>query len=360
MPKRVLQVGVGARGQTWDKVIRQSELTEPAGYVDVSQDALNRMKEKYPEESVACFTDLDEALRETKPDLLVLVTPPETHKEQIALGCRHRVPILSEKPLATDLVEALEATRMTEEASIPMSVGLNFRYLETTQGIRKLVEDETMGKANFAQFTYVRNRDGKRPNMNRYPLYMEHPMLLEQSIHHYDLIRYAYDRDIVWVMADTWNPPWSMYAHDANVSTLMELEGGMRVNYLGTWTSGWNDMDFRWRTDCDSGVIIQMKLFSDLRYAEMSGNDPNFFYQVGGGGGGGELKPVPFVKDDNVFVDDTRALLERFVQALGGKNPFPSTARDHLKSLAVVFACIKSVEEDRKVYMDEIYEEYGF
>jgi predicted dehydrogenase len=318
------------------------------------------MGEKHPGDAAATYNDLEQAVEELEPDLMVLVTPPETHREQVAVGCSSGVPLLVEKPLAGDLEEAVELAQAAERAAVPMSVCLNFRYLEVTQGIRKLVSEQTLGKPNFAQFTYIRNRDGKRPELNRYPLFMDHPMLLEQSIHHFDLIRYVYGQEVEWVLADTWNPPWSMYAHDSNVSTLLQLENGLRVNYLGTWTSGWDDMDFRWRTDCEDGVIIQSKLFSELHYAKRSGPDDDFEYQQGGGGGGGELKPVPFVAEDEEFLDDTQQLLERFAEALEGREPVPSTAWDHLKSLAVVFACIKSVQEERKVFLEELYEDYGF
>ncbi len=88
--------------------------------------------------------------------------------------------------------------------------------------------------------------------MNKYPLTMRHPMMLEQSIHHLDLIRYCYGREVEAVACRTWNPPWSVYAHDANVSCLLTLEGGLEVNYFGTWTGGWNELKFEWRTDCEA------------------------------------------------------------------------------------------------------------
>jgi hypothetical protein len=43
----------------------------------------------------------------------------------------------------------------------------------------------------------------------------------------------------------------------------------MRVNYLGSWTSGWNRFCFEWCTDCDGGVVIQRKQSSDLHAARM-------------------------------------------------------------------------------------------
>ena len=48
--------------------------------------------------------------------------------------------------------------------------------------------------------------------MNKYPLTMRHPMMLEQSIHHLDLIRYCYGREVEAVAVPDLEPAWSVYA----------------------------------------------------------------------------------------------------------------------------------------------------
>ena len=145
-------------------------------------------------------------------------------------------------------------------------VGLNFRYLPVTPNdCADLIAEEAVGDAGFGQFTYQRNRDGRLPHLNKYPLTMRHPMMLEQSIHHLDLIRYCYGREVETVLLPApGTQPGVMYAHDSNVSCLLTLAGGLEVNYLGTWTGGWNELKFEWRTDCADGVIIQQALFGDL------------------------------------------------------------------------------------------------
>ncbi len=360
MTLRVLQVGVGARGRLWRQVLQRIDSCKIVGFVDIDPSALEQMKAAFPDDELVMETDLRPAIERTKPDVLVLVTPPETHREQVRIGLEFGIALMVEKPLSTDLGEAWALTKMAKEAGVPMSICLNFRYLEVTQGIKRLIEEEVKGTPNFGQFTYLRNRDGKMPGLNRYPLYMKHPMLLEQSIHHFDLIRYVYGREVQSVQAETWNPPWSMYAGDSNVAALLTLEDDLRVQYLGTWTSGWNDMGFEWRTDCSRGVIIQKQLFSDLYYADMQSDDPNPVIEKGGGGGGGPLERVSFVSEDEPFFDDTEALMRQFAHALADEGvPYPSTAQDHLRSLAVVFAAIRSAEEGRRITLDAIYRDYG-
>lgn len=341
MPFRILQIGLGNRGGMWAQIIAGHPDVELAGAMDVDPKRIEAFVQRHP--GVATFTDLDQALVATKADAALLVTPPDGHLEQarkiFALG----LPLLAEKPLSTNLSEAAEIVRLADAHRLPLTVGLNFRYLAVSRAIRDVVARGEFGALGFGQFTYQRNRDGKRPGLNKYPLTMRDPMMLEQSIHHLDLIRFCYAREVEAVACRSWNPPWSMYAHDANVSCLLTLEGGLEVNYLGTWTGGWNELKFQWRTDCADGVIVQRELFADLATART---------------GDAELTPVP-LPECRAFVDDTRALLDEFAVAVRSKAPPPCDGRDHLRTLALCFAAIEAHETGRRVALGDFYVRAG-
>jgi predicted dehydrogenase len=274
---------------------------------------------------------------------VLLVTPPDGHLEQARLIFAAGLPLLAEKPLALKLEEAVKIVRLAGDAHLPLMVGLNFRYLPVSRMIREMVTAGSLGDPGFGMFAYLRNRDGRAPHLNKYPLVMRHPMMLEQSIHHLDLIRYCYAREALTVTCRTWNPPWSMYAHDSNVSCLLTLDGGMEVNYIGTWTGGWNEMQFQWRTDCAQGVIVQRQLFEDLAYARL---------------GDETLTPIdlpPF----RAFYDDTSALLAAFVAHVRDGAPLECSGVDHLYTLALCFAAIESSESGRAVRMGDFYRRYA-
>lgn len=340
-PFRLLLVGLGNRGGMWASIIAAHPRAELAAAVDVDAARIGAFTAKHPD--VPTYSTLEAALADGRYNAVVLVTPPDGHLAQAEAVFRAGLPLLAEKPLATTLANAAEIARLADAHALPLSVGLNFRYLSVTQAIRDLLMRKAFGEPGFAQFTYQRNRDGKRPGLNKYPLTMRHPMMLEQSIHHLDLIRFAYGREADVVTCRTWNPPWSMYAHDANVSCLVTLAGGLEVNYLGTWAGGWNEMRFEWRTDCAGGVIVQRELFSDLATAKT---------------GDAVLTPVPLA-ECRAFVDDTRSLLDAFIVAVGSGAPPPCTGWDHIRSLALCFAAIESSETGRHVEMRDFYRRNG-
>lgn len=330
---RFLLVGLGNRGGMWANILAAHASASIAGAVDIDPARRAAFAAEHP--GIALHPDLSAGLKSAKADAILLVTPPDGHLAQTREIASAGLPLLAEKPLAADLGEAAAIVQLMEQAQLPLSVGLNFRYLSVTQAIRDLVAREALGRPGFGQMSYQRNRDGKRPGLNRYPLTMRHPMMLEQSIHHLDLIRFAYGREPEQVACRTFNPAWSMYAHDANVSCLIGFEGGLEVNYQGTWTGGWNELKFEWRTDCDGGVIIQRELFADLATARM---------------GDAALTPVPLAPC-TAFVDDSRALLEAFIAAVSAGTAPPCDGRDHLRSLALCFAAIESAETGRTVQL---------
>jgi predicted dehydrogenase len=331
MTFRLLQIGLGNRGGMWADIVAGKPDVEITGVMDLDPARIEAFAARHP--GPRRFTSLDAALQAGGYDAALLVTPPDGHLEQSRAIFAAGLPLLAEKPLATTLEDSAAIVRLAEAHGLPLTVGLNFRYLPVTQAYRDLVARDACGAPGFGQFSYRRNRDGRRPGLNRYPLTMRHPMMLEQSVHHLDLIRFVYGREVEAIACRTWNPAWSMYAHAANVSCLLTLEGGLEVNYFGTWSGGWNTPGFEWRTDCAQGVVVQRELFSDLTMAAT---------------GEENLTPVP-IADERAFYDDTAHLLDAFIAAMKDGTPPPCDGRDHLRTLALCFAGIESDETGQRI-----------
>jgi predicted dehydrogenase len=168
-------------------------------------------------------------------------------------------------------------------------------------------------------------------------------------------MRYCYRREVEWLQADTWNPSWSTYQDDSNVSVLLCFEGGFRVNYLGTWTAAWNRFDFRWRTDCEGGVLVQKHQFDELYAARFQ---PGLGLEGARFKDGAEpLKPIDLARVE-YFIDDTRGLLTEFLAALEDGEPLHTSGKDHLRTLGLTLACIESSRTGSRVSMDDFYRKH--
>ena len=339
MSLRIVLAGLGTRGKYWAEVIARSPHCELVAYVDPNLKALEEARRTFGER--LAFASVEEALSRVKDvQALVLATPPEGREVQIRAACEHSVPLLVEKPLALEVDEAAQYVRIAEDAGMPLMVGLNFRYLGVTKELVKLFENGTVGKPAFARFTYERWRDGTLARLNKYPLTMQHPMLWEQSIHHFDLMRFVYRKEPVTVYCKTWNPPWSMYEGDTNVSAVFTFEDDLVVNYQGTWQSGWQRPHFEWRTDCSEGVVMQDDQFGALAYARLQ--DETFTPL--------ELPP------HEPWVTDTAGVLEAFVRHLREGASLECSGRDHLQSLRMVQGCILSAARQETVRLENLEE----
>jgi len=334
---KVLLAGLGVRGRHWAEVIKRSERADLVAFADPSPEALARAVAEFGERPV--FATAEAALAALDDvDALVLANPPMHREGIVRLASARRLPMLIEKPLSLDLAEALNLVRIAESAGVSLMIGLNFRYLSVTQAMLRLLADKTVGRPEFARFTYERWRDGRRPDLNDYPLVMDHPMLWEQSIHHFDLMRFVYGQEPEYIQCQTWNPSWSMYAHDSNVSALIEFDGGLRVNYQGTWQGSWAAPGFEWRTDCADGIITQRDEFGALYYARRDE---------------AELTPVPLPPHER-WISETTALFAAFVEHVVDGAPLQCSGRDHLMSLAMLEACIQSSASGNGVHVRDV------
>ncbi|HET7263854.1 MAG TPA: Gfo/Idh/MocA family oxidoreductase [bacterium] len=339
-PLRTLLVGLGARGRVWARLLDEEPRVNVVGYVDRSDERLARMQETGPAAG-GWFTSLAAALGALRPDLVVLATPPMDRFEDACTIFDHGAHLLSEKPLAVDIAEAIRIVEAAEGAGRTLTVAVNFRYQHCVARAREIFRGGEIGAPEFARYVYWRNRDGYRPGLNRYPLTMLHPMLYEQTIHHLDTMRFVYDAELERVSCRCHNPTWSMYRHDATVSAVFEFAGGIFVTYIGTWSAQTKMTTFEWRTDCGNGALVQREMFADLHIAR--GRDAERTAPI----------ELPYQQP---LVDDARLLLAHVAAQLqeGVARPHPSGA-DHLRTLGAIAACEESHRTGRAVVMEEFY-----
>ena len=336
MPLRFILVGVGARSRVWRRVLDKHPDCVLVGLVEHETDRLNAALIDAPD--VVGALTLDEITEQVDADVALLCTPPTNRHNQIAAACRAELAILAEKPLADTLADAEVYVSEAAAAGVPLSVGLNFRYLAVTQELKKLFAPNRLGRPEFGRFTYERWRDGHQSHLNKYPLTMPQPMLWEQSIHHFDLMRFVYDAEPVRISARTFNPSWSMYEGDANVAALISFDRGLEVTYQGTWAGNWQEMGFEWRTECRHGIAVQGEMFGDLSFALREDV---------------QLSPVD-LRDEEPWFDDAWGFLEDFVGHFRDGTPLPCAGADHLKSLRMVEACIQASKGGGTVSLHEL------
>jgi myo-inositol 2-dehydrogenase/D-chiro-inositol 1-dehydrogenase len=318
----VIQVGTGKMGQRWLEALVASPDVDLVGVVEPVDALREAAIARTGLDPASAFPSIEAALAGgTAFDAAVIVTPPPSHRplaEQFLRAGRH---VLLEKPLATTMDDARALVDCAAETGRTLMVAQNYRHHRGFPELRNAIRDGQIGAVSAVNIRFEKDtRTLFGEGDFRYS--MQHVLLVDMSIHHFDLIRAALGTNPQRLYAQTWHVPEGNYQYDAAASVLMTMDSGTRVSYTGNWASfgpetSWNaDWEFVGEDGrivwTDAGVTLQ-------RWGEESADLP--------------------VAEPG---DAQGALVHEFVTAITAGTPPPSHAGDNINSLAIVFAAIES------------------
>jgi predicted dehydrogenase len=191
MTVRVLGVGAGYFSQFQYLGWRNMADADCVAIVNRDQAKARAMAERYGIAEV--YSDLDAALDAVKPDLVDLITPPETHRAFVARAVARGIPTICQKPFGTSYADAVAITELAEQARVPLIVHENFRWQPWYREARRLIDAGTLGTLHSVAFR-LRPGDGQGPRayLDRQPYFQQMPRLLvtETAIHWIDTFRF--------------------------------------------------------------------------------------------------------------------------------------------------------------------------
>jgi 1,5-anhydro-D-fructose reductase (1,5-anhydro-D-mannitol-forming) len=89
-------------------------------------------------------------------DAVYVATPPSSHAEYVLAAARVGKPVLVEKPMARDAVEAESMVRACEAAKVPLFVAYYRRALPRFEFVRSRLEDGTIGVPSLVRLELSR------------------------------------------------------------------------------------------------------------------------------------------------------------------------------------------------------------
>lgn len=95
------------------------------------------------------FGTLEEMLDATKPDILVIATPPASHLQIARAGLAAGCHVFCEKPLANSLDEAMEMEELANAAGRHVVVNSEFPYMPIHQAAKREIGSSRFGKLRF-------------------------------------------------------------------------------------------------------------------------------------------------------------------------------------------------------------------
>lgn len=334
---RVLLVGAGGMGQAWAKNLKEHGQIDIAGWVDIKPGAAAAAIDKHELKTTRPFENVKKALAEIKPDFLVDVTVPEAHHDVTLAALAVGVPVLGEKPMADSMARARAMVAASEKAGKLYMVSQSRAYDANIIALAKMVR-QTIGPLGIlnSDFYIGAHFGGFRDEMKSV-------LLLDMAIHTFDAARQISGADAVSVYCEEFNPPWSWYKGDASATALFEMTGGLRYTYRGSWCSEGDQTSWQalWRAYGPKGSATW-----DGEAA------PSGQRIVGTEGFRHASEPIktPIIPTPGGIAGSLR----EFIHALQtGKTPH-GECHDNIKSLAMVFAAVKSSAAKKRVKLADV------
>ncbi len=190
---------------------------------------------KAGETGAPAYPTLPAMLKATSPDLLDIITPPETHLDAIKTALDHGIAaIICQKPFCSSLDQARTANALAAQANVPLIIHENFRFQPWYRLIRNQIDNDAIGTVHQITFR-LRTGDGQGPQayLDRQPYFQTMPRLLvhETAVHWIDTFQYLLGpAQAVYADLRRMNP--AIAGEDAGY-VIFDFPGGVRALFDG-------------------------------------------------------------------------------------------------------------------------------
>ncbi len=286
------------------------------------------------------FSDFEKMLDDCKPDLIDIITPPETHSAYVQAAVDRGLTTICQKPFTPNLREATKLVEHIKKKKAKVIIHENFRFQPWYQQIKKMLAHGELGE--LYQVSYrLRPGDGQGANayLERQPYFQQMPRLLihETAVHFIDVFRYLFG-EVESVYADLRRLNPVIQGEDAGL-IVFEFGRGKRGVFDGNRLSD-HRANNRRLTMGDlliEGELGTITLNGDAEiHKRMHGQDNESI--------------VKYNWIDNDFGGDCVFNFQQHViDHMQTGSALMNTAEDYLKNLQIVEACYVSHERGLKL-----------
>ena len=197
---RVALVGTGIRGVRAfgeDVVRNYSDYAEFVALMDINPGRLRAGREWIGIPNCPIYTDLDTMLRETRPDIVFVISDDDTH-EYITNRCMELGShVVVEKPMAIDEKQIQSMIDADKRNDRVCKVAFNYRYAPHRTAMWEVLRSGEIGELKSVDFNWYLDYDHGARYFRRWHRLMEKggSLWVHKSTHHFDLLNWWIDSD---------------------------------------------------------------------------------------------------------------------------------------------------------------------
>jgi UDP-N-acetyl-2-amino-2-deoxyglucuronate dehydrogenase len=144
---RIAIVGCGRISKNhFGSIEKYGEHIELVSVCDIDPVVLAEHAAKY---KVSAYSSVEEMLNKEQLDIVALCTPSGTHPDQAVLAAKHKIHVMSEKPMATRWHDGVRMVKACDEAGVRLFVVKQNRRNTTLQLLKRAVTEKRFGKIHM-------------------------------------------------------------------------------------------------------------------------------------------------------------------------------------------------------------------
>jgi len=336
-------IGIGGIGRIHAELFKHIPKANLVAIVDIDK---RKIEEASSSLKVKGYSDHISMLKNEDIDAVYIATPPYTHLHlvrDIAKAGKH---ILCEKPLAHTLEDAEEIIKIVKSNKIKMMVGFQKRFNIILMEAKKIVDNGIIGRINFIRMSErISLKTFEKTSNWLYNRSMGGGVIIEASVHAWDLIRWITNQEIKEVFAKGKTIIVNNEKFDESFGAIASFKDDTIALVDYTFSLPKNSpLDSKLEIIGESGMI-----YIDLLNQSIMVNS-----EVGIDIGGAKIKGLtyPDVLQHSIYGGAHRRKVEYFIECiLNDIDPIPN-GEDGLKALKIAFAIIESIEKGEKIILD--------
>lgn len=183
------------------------------------------VKERIPTDvpkHVQVYVDLEQALRDSQAELVIIASPPLAHNEQVAMALQHGKHVFCEKPLAMDALSARLLEERCTRQGVVGGIDYSFRFIPARAYFIDLVRAGNIGTLQASYISFFRNDFNSWPSRWYYDRNQGGGMLQATGSHLLDTATSLLGCPIRWIEAVIKEND----GIDTGFSLVLEVQGG--------------------------------------------------------------------------------------------------------------------------------------
>lgn len=337
--KRCLLIGAGGIGGAWIRrftTVHRDRL-QISAIVDIVPKVLREAGDFLDLPQSDRYNTMDDAFADAAVDFCVVAVPPRHHREAILKAVERALPVLSEKPISDKLSEVTEIVQAVNKAGVKMVVIQNYRFTPRMLAFRDVLRSGRLGRlqylvARFQADYRVFGSWGAKLGLSDFRHEMDDPLVIDASIHHFDMIRNLTGGDCRTISGIGWNPSWGSFGGLSGGLYLCSMDNDTRALYEGNLSGAGHQNTWHqehYRAECESGALSI---------------DDDDVMRLHRAGEPDEIVPIPKTR-----LYGHQQIIGDFLDWLEGDDPPETVLADNVKSMAMVFAAAETGKMGRTV-----------